>query len=142
MQNVPTWDETFLDLAAVIQRRAKCTRRKVGALVVVGDDPIAFGYNGTASGKTHCTEGGCPRGQLPHVEIPPNADYNQFPCKAIHAEANAIIRAGKQSRGATLYITCPPCLQCRNLAEGAGIVRIVYRPSVDEPQGDPVEEEL
>ena len=88
---------------------------------------VATGYNGQASGQTHCVDGGCPRGKLSHEEVPPNADYNQFPCTAIHAEANAIIRAGHAlTKGATLYITTEPCQQCWNLIQGAEIERVIW----------------
>lgn len=75
---------------------------------------------------THCIDGGCPRGQFTHSEIPKDADYNQFPCTAIHAEANAIIRAGHAlTKGATIYVTEPPCLQCTNLIKGAEISYVI-----------------
>ena len=60
-------------------------------------------------------------------DCPPDSDYNAFPCTAVHAEANAIFRAGVAGcRGATLYITCAPCQQCINLIKISGISRVVY----------------
>jgi len=121
----PTWDETFSQIARVWAERATCSRRKVGAVVVQGSRVIGQGYNGVASGKTHCEDGGCPRGGM-GPEVPPGADYNQFPCYAIHAEHNAILDAGLRScAGATLYVTAEPCRQCTNLIEHAKIGRIV-----------------
>jgi dCMP deaminase len=59
-------------------------------------------------------------------EVPPGADYNQFPCYAIHAEHNAILDAGLgQCEGATIYVTDHPCQQCTNLIEHAKIGRVV-----------------
>jgi len=90
---------------------------------------IGQGYNGVASGKTHCVDGGCPRGQM-GPEVPPGADYNLWPCRALHAEHNAILQAGLGAcRGATLYVTAKPCQQCTNLIEHAGIERIVICPT-------------
>jgi len=122
----PSWDATFLAVAEVMAKRSTCSRRKVGAVLVKGNRIVATGYNGQPSGKKHCMDGGCPRGQFTHDEIPKDADYNQFPCTAIHAEANAIIRAGYAlTEGATIYVTEQPCQQCSNLIEGAGIDRVV-----------------
>jgi dCMP deaminase len=95
--------------------------------VVVKDKRvIGQGYNGVASGKAHCLDGGCPRGQLSYEQVGPGADYNQFPCYAIHAEHNAILQAGLGSCvGATIYVTDKPCQQCTNLIEHARIGRVV-----------------
>jgi dCMP deaminase len=47
-------------------------------------------------------------------------------CIAVHAEANAIIYAGRdKSRGATLYSTHRPCPDCQKLIAAAGITRVV-----------------
>ena len=121
----PEWDQTFMEIAKIWSQRSTCTRRQVGAVVVRDKQVIGQGYNGVASGKTHCTDGGCPRGKL-GAEVPPGADYNQFPCRALHAEHNAILDAGYRScEGAVLYVTDVPCQQCTNLIEHSKIGRIV-----------------
>lgn len=91
---------------------------------------IATGYNGAAPKKEHCVDGGCPRGQLSYADVPAGADYNQHPCVAIHAEANALLRAGERSDGAVMYITDRPCLQCDNLMAGAGVKHYVVWPDI------------
>lgn len=122
----PEWDDTFISIARIWAERSTCSRRKVGAVLVQGNKVIGQGYNGVASGKLHCTDGGCPRGQLTYSQVPKDADYNQFPCFAIHAEHNAILNAGiGLAEGSTLYVTEPPCRQCTNLIEHAKIGRVV-----------------
>ena len=124
----PSWDETFFDIAAIWASRSTCSRRKVGAVVVQNNRVIGQGYNGVPSGRTHCIDGGCPRGQLPYSLVPADADYNLHPCYAIHAEHNAILQAGLAAcAGATIYVTDKPCQQCANLIEHAKIGRIVIR---------------
>lgn len=126
MADRPEWDQTFKDIAKVWSHRSTCTRRQVGAVVVKGKQVIGQGYNGVASGLRHCLDGGCPRGLLSHSEVPKDADYNAYPCKAIHAEHNAILQAGlKSCEGATIYVTDKPCQQCTNLIEHAKIERVV-----------------
>lgn len=122
----PSWDQTFGDIAKVWSQRSTCSRRQVGAVVVKNNRVIGQGYNGVSSGKKHCFDGGCPRG-LMGPEVPPGSDYNLYPCKAIHAEHNAILQAGMDScRGATIYVTEEPCLQCSSLIEHVGIKEIKY----------------
>jgi dCMP deaminase len=122
----PEWDETFEEIAKVWAQRSTCSRRQVGAVVVKDNKVIGQGYNGVASGKVHCSDGGCPRGQLSYEQVGAGADYNQFPCYAIHAEHNAILQAGLSVvEGATLYVTDKPCQQCTNLIEHAKIGRVV-----------------
>jgi dCMP deaminase len=60
--------------------------------------------------------------------VPPGSSYDTGPgaCIAIHAEANALLRAGKKSRGAHLYLTTAPCDGCLKLIRGAGVVRVIW----------------
>lgn len=122
----PSWDETFRDLTLVWARRSTCSRRQVGAIIVKNKMVVGQGYNGVASGKTHCIDGGCPRGQLGYDEVPAGADYNQYPCHALHAEFNAAIGAGLDAcNGAILYVNAEPCTQCSALIERFGIEKVV-----------------
>ena len=126
MPDRPEWDQTFLEIAKIWSLRSTCSRRKVGAVVVKDKQVIGQGYNGVATGRTHCVDGGCPRGKLSRDDCPPGADYNLFPCYAIHAEHNAILQAGIAAcAGATIYVTDKPCQQCTNLIEHAKIGRVV-----------------
>lgn len=59
-------------------------------------------------------------------EVAPGADYNVYPCRAIHAEHNAILNAGlAECDGATLYVTDEPCQQCTNLIRHAKIGEVI-----------------
>ncbi|MBE6477525.1 MAG: dCMP deaminase family protein [Propionibacteriaceae bacterium] len=128
---VPGWDEYFLGIAQAVSARAKCTRRRVGA-VLVGPDHriIATGYNGAAPGRPDCLEGACPRGRLGYGEVPGLGDYDRpgtpgF-CIAIHAEVNALLFSTRDTKGATIYVTDEPCPGCRKALAAAGIVRAVW----------------
>ena len=150
----PTWDEYFLDGARWASTRGDCTRRKVGCLIVdpMTHDVVQPGYNGAPSGVTGCLDGGCPRGKhyervvvsLRHMDprtfcgcggswpckqaVDPASSYDTGPgaCISIHAEANALIRAGKLSRGTHMYVTDEPCGGCVKMIHGAGIARVVW----------------
>lgn len=123
----PTLDDVFNRSALLWAERSTCSRRQVGAVVALDGHTVATGYNGVPSGATHCVDGGCPRGRMSSDDCPPGSDYNTFPCHAVHAEANAIFRAGMAGcKDATLYVTCEPCQQCWNLIAHARIRRVVY----------------
>jgi dCMP deaminase len=130
LPRVPGWDEYFLGIAQAVSARAKCLRRRVGAVIVLDKRIIATGYNGAAPGRPDCLEGACPRGQLSYDQVAGLGDYDRpgtagF-CIAIHAEVNALLFATRDTKGSTAYITDPPCPGCRKALAAAGIIRAVW----------------
>lgn len=127
----PSVDEGYLLIAQAVAARADCTRRKVGAVVVQGDRIVATGYNGAPPGRPGClSAGACPRGRLTAEQVPPGSSYDTGAgaCIAVHAEANALLRASwADLKGATLYVTDEPCDGCRRLIDATGIARVVIR---------------
>lgn len=129
----PTWDDYYLAIARTVASRADCRRAQHGAVIVDPDHRvISFGYNGAPSGMPGCLEGACPRGRLPYDALASLSGGYDDPaspgyCISVHAEANAIILAGRnRTAGATIYITGAPCHGCQKLIAAAGITRIVY----------------
>ncbi|MFV0365059.1 MAG: deoxycytidylate deaminase [Mangrovibacterium sp.] len=107
-------DKRYLRMAKVWAENSYCTRRQVGALLVKDKMIISDGYNGTPSGFENCCEDGETGRTKPYV---------------LHAEANTISKVAKSnnsSEGATLYVTCSPCLECAKLIIQAGIARVVF----------------
>jgi dCMP deaminase len=120
----PGWDAYFMDIARVVGSRSNCIRRQVAAVIVKDRRLISTGYNGTPRGVRNCFEGGCPRCAS---NAPSGADLGECICS--HAEENSITQAayhGIQVRGATLYCTLSPCLQCARMIINAGIYEVVY----------------
>ena len=119
----PGWDEYFLEMAVLASTRSTCARRQVGAVLVRDQRVIATGYNGSLRGQPHCTEAGCLM-----------VDGH---CKrTIHAELNALIQCafhGAASRGAVLFTTAFPCLDCAKALVQAGVGRMVYRDGYPDP---------
>lgn len=121
----PSWDEYFMEMAEVAQKRSTCLRRKVGAVIVQDRRIMATGYNGVPAGIVHCEERGCLREQL---KVP--AGQRHELCRGLHAEQNAIIQAaylGQSIAGGTLYCTHQPCVICAKMIINAGIQRIVVK---------------
>ena len=108
------FDNSYIQMAAVWAKNSYCKRRQVGALLVKDRMIISDGYNGTPSGFENICEdeNGVTK---PYV---------------LHAEANAITKvakSGNNSKGATLYVTASPCMECAKLIIQSGISRVVYR---------------
>lgn len=103
-------------IAHEVATRATCPRAAVGAVFTFDNRILTTGYNGAATGQSHCTDQGC-------------LMLDNHCVRVIHAEANAIVqaaRAGVSLRGATVYCTLSPCVHCANLMIGVGVNRVVY----------------
>lgn len=124
----PDWDTYFLAIAKAVSVRADCRRAQHGAVIVDrAHRIISTGYNGGPPGGPSCLAGECPRGMLSSDELAHlTPDYSN--CIALHAEMNAIAYAGRDTRGATIYVTGKPCDMCAKMIRAAGIERIVYAP--------------
>ncbi len=125
MQKRPSWDEYFMEMAEVAQKRSTCLRRAVGAVIVRDKRIMATGYNGVPMGIAHCGERGCLRAEL---NVPSGQRHEL--CRGLHAEQNAIIQAahlGQSISGGTLYCTNQPCVICAKMIINAGIQRVVIK---------------
>lgn len=111
------WDRRFLNLAVTISSWSKDAGTRVSALIVDENNRVvSTGYNGF------------PRG----VRDDDSVDRDEKLRRTIHAEENALLFAGRDVTGCTMYITHPPCGRCAAKLIQAGITRIVYlQPSED-----------
>ena len=110
--NIRKWDLRFLNLARHIAEWSKDPSRKIGAVITRPDRRIVSqGYNGFAIG----------------VEDSPEryADKMTKYEMVVHAEVNAIITAGKDLTGTTLYSTLMPCSRCAAVIINSGIKKVV-----------------
>ena len=106
-------DKRYLRMAAVWAENSYCKRRQVGALIVRDQMIISDGYNGTPSGFENVCED----------------ENNVTKPYVLHAEANAITivaASSNCSKGATIYVTSAPCIECAKLIIQSGIKRVVY----------------
>jgi dCMP deaminase len=128
----PGWDDYFMSIARVVASRSNCVKRKVAAVVTKDRRIISTGYNGTPRGTRNCNEGGCPRC---NAFVPGGTRIDE--CLCSHGEENALTQAayhGVSLRGAVLYTTLSPCLQCTKMIINAGLVEVIYNASY--PLGD------
>jgi len=115
-------DIRYLKMAKIWAENSYCKRRQVGALIVKDQMIISDGYNGTPSGFENICEDENDRTK-PYV---------------LHAEANAITKvaaSNNNSKGATIYITSSPCIECAKLIIQAGIRRVVFSEKYHTEEG-------
>lgn len=133
----PSKDMSFMDIADTVSMRSTCLRRRYGAIIVSQDGRIvSTGYNGAPRHRENCSDlGSCLREEL---KIKPGTHYEL--CRAVHAEANAIINGNPLDIvGSTLYLagrdvatnsyakSNKPCSMCERLILNAQIKRVVLR---------------
>ena len=131
----------YLDIAETVSERSTCLRKRYGSIIVKNDVIISTGYNGAPRDRQNCTDlKSCIRDEW---KIPRGERYEL--CRAVHAEANAIIAASReQMLGATLYMVCTnpndgslmpgttSCMMCKRLVLNAGITKVVVRDTKTE----------
>ena len=131
----------YLDIAQTVSERATCLRRHFGAILVKNDVILSTGYNGAPRGRKNCSDlGWCMREKL---NIPRGERYEL--CRAIHAEANAIIAASREMMlDSTLYMACvnpadgepvagtTSCSMCRRMVINAGISTVIIRDTKED----------
>lgn len=118
-----SWDETFMNLAILVSKRAACRYVETGVVFVDENKRIiSMGYNGPTEGDYHCIDVGCAK-----VDGDPQTKELKR-CRGAHAEINGIINSlnPRRLRGATLYAVTFPCYDCMKSLNNAGIKEIVY----------------
>lgn len=117
------WDKRWLNIAKEVASWSKDPRRKVGCVLVnLENTQLSGGFNGF------------PRGVADDARLD---DKLKKLLMVVHAEANAIAAAARNGHsllGAIAYITSNPCAQCASLMIQAGIMRVVYIPTENQPE--------
>ena len=126
---------TYLNCAEVFAYRSTCIKRKYGAVIVKDDVVISTGYNGAPRGMDNC----CDIGKCPRIERDLHQGDGYAMCRAIHAEANALLNCSRaQTMGADLYLVginpkdnsihkAKPCPLCARTIIQAGIRYVIMR---------------
>ena len=136
-------------MAQLVEDQSTCCRLHVGAVLVKDSRVISMGFNGTASGQTHCED---------HFRSVYENEYkSQFPTlqefmasrtfydlhgkfsidNELHAEQNAIAFAAKNgisTHGGTIYVTWSPCVHCAKVIVSAGIKKVFFKNLYDRSQ--------
>jgi len=114
-------DQTFMEMAYTMSRRATCIRRQVGCVLTNElNHVIATGYNGVPRGLPHCIDEPCEG-----ATSSSGTDLDK--CQAIHAEQNALLQCHNVEAIHTAYCTTQPCITCIKLLLNTRCKRIVYK---------------
>jgi dCMP deaminase len=121
---------TYMKTARLFAEHSSAVRKQVGAVIVKDDRIISIGYNGMPSGWDNICE------YVADVHpSDPRYDYNNFSKElktrpeVIHAESNAIAKLAKSTEsgnGASMFITCAPCVECAKMIYQSGIKEVFY----------------
>jgi dCMP deaminase len=121
MNNKPSFNEIYMELAENLAKRSHCVKAQVGAVLTKDTRIISLGYNGPPAGTHNCDvvwpKDGCPRDSKGSCSL------------ALHAEQNAILYAAKSNvsiEGSTLYVTLSPCISCARVIFTLGIKKVYY----------------
>lgn len=133
MSDRPSVHETLMRTADAWSERGTCSRLRVGAVIASPDGVIlSSGYNGAPMGLPHCEHPCTCRGAFfPEVGCHEPPCQSLQPCvTAVHAEANAVVRAARQGTsvfGAIMVTTHATCRACAMLIIQSGIREMYYR---------------
>ncbi len=122
----PTWDEYFMQIAAMVGSRATCDRGRTGTVITRDKRILSTGYVGSPSGVASCDD----VGHELHTVIQADGTKSQHCIRTTHAEQNALVQAarvGTALEGATIYSHMMPCYACAKMIINAGIVRFVCK---------------
>ena len=118
MRTYDKWDIRFMEVARLVASWSKDPSTKVGVVIVKDRKIISTGYNGF------------PAGIKDDVRL--TIREEKYPL-VVHGEMNAVLQAGHDACGATMYLYFPfggvPCQNCTKHTITAGIKRVVILPT-------------
>ena len=133
--------DAFMDCAERFAQLSHATRAKVGAIIVKDNRIISIGYNGMPSGWDNECEDWVPHDGVRFQVHEQDRDiYGVYKTKpeVLHAETNAIAKvaqSNESSKGAELFCTHLPCIECAKLIHQSGIITVYYRDEYRSAKG-------
>ena len=127
--------DLYMNMAQNVSELSSAVRLKVGT-VIVKDNVVTFGYNGTPSGWDNvCEDVEYSESVIVSGDWTYNNNSKQWSRlktkpEVLHSEANALMKISKStisSEGATLFCTHAPCIDCAKMIHQAGIFTVFYR---------------
>ena len=95
------------ELAQKYAELSPCHKRKVGAVVLRGDEVIAYGFNHGLFEECSCSM----------------VEKNSH---VLHAESMALVAHKREYEGCVMYVTYTPCDKCEVLIKQKGIKQCFY----------------
>jgi dCMP deaminase len=145
------YNEYFMDLAKRTAQLSYAVRLKVGSVAVRDNRIILSGFNGMPPGMDNVCEEREYMGVDAGGWLDPDEIESQWPFKegtsryrlktksdVMHSEENLILYAAKEGislKGAHLYCTHAPCINCARMIYGSGIAKLIYGEVYHSTQG-------
>lgn len=131
--NIDRQNKYYMGVAQLTALNSLARKRQVGAIIVRNQQIISEGFNGTPAGFDNNCE-------VEYCIVNSDAEVPKLITKpeVLHAESNAITKCAKYGNatlGATLYVTCSPCIECAKLIIQAGISKVIYRDEYHDLSG-------
>jgi dCMP deaminase len=120
--------DLYMKMAQSVSDLSSAVRLQVGT-VIVKDNVVTFGYNGTPSGWDNVCEDETVELYSGYEGAIHRTVLKTKP-EVLHSEANALMKIAKStisSEGATLFCTHAPCIDCAKMIHQAGIFTVYYR---------------
>lgn len=111
-----------------VASKASTCRVQIACVIVRNNILLGIGYNGSASGDSHCADIGCLFVENP---IAGSGASGKSCIRTIHAEMNAVLKC--EARGSerdgwlTAYSSYQPCLNCTKALIQIGVRTIIWR---------------
>jgi dCMP deaminase len=108
-----------------------CARVQVGCVIARDGRIISTGWNGVPAGLQHC-DNKYAFGAMPEPDMESHHEWSTK--HELHAETNAIGYAAKNgvsTKGAALYTSVSPCIDCAKLIIAAGIEQVYWTKKYD-----------
>ena len=113
------WQSAYMDTAERFASLSTATRLKVGCIAVKDNRILSIGYNGMPSGWSNMCER--PSGSTGALRTKDEVIHAEMNCLAKLASSN------ESGKGAELYITHAPCIECSKMIYASGISKVYYR---------------
>ena len=121
----------YMKTARIFAELSTSKRKQVGAVVVKDNRIISIGYNGMPSGWDN------------ECEVVSYTDFTgtvvtKTKAEVLHAESNAIAKLAKSTEsgdGASMFITCSPCIECAKMIFQSGIKEVFYNEDYRDDRG-------
>ncbi len=133
----------YMKTARVFAELSTARRKQVGAVIVKDNRIISIGYNGMPSGWDNNCEDEIHEESEYVIDIGgPIHTMSSIRWKTkpevLHAESNAIAKLAKSTEsgdGASMFITCSPCIECAKMIFQSGIKEVFYGEDYRDDRG-------
>ena len=128
------WQSAYIDVAERFASLSTARKLKVGCIAVKDNRVLSIGYNGMPSGWDNNCEHEHKAYWMTGESTPEDIELGMVLLKTkpevIHAEMNCLAKlaaSNESGKGAELYISHAPCMECAKMIYASGISKVYWR---------------